>query len=179
MKSVTLRARQAALTKLGHTSDQLSLLVTEQVSKETAHFEEPMYDYIRVLGAVKAALNARAKHKSARPESDQSPSPIFFEKIENDKKRMKKRYLNENSNENRHALALACADLEQKKATAAKLAAAPGKEDKAAMAEHAVEKAQGDVATARQTASRFSLASRSFPVQFGRRWRVCSEEPHA
>lgn len=100
-----------ALTKLGHASDQLSLLVTEQVSKETAHFEEPMYDYIRVLGAVKAALAARAKHK--------------------------------------HNLALAVVDLENKKNAAAKLAGTPGKEERAAMAEHAVEKAQGDVATAR------------------------------
>ncbi|KAJ8602356.1 hypothetical protein CTAYLR_004244 [Chrysophaeum taylorii] len=100
-----------ALTKLGHTADQLSLLVTEQVSKETAHFEEPMYDYIRVLGAVKAALAARARHK--------------------------------------HALALACVDLENKKNLAAKLAGQPGKEERAALAEHAVEKAQGDVATAR------------------------------
>lgn len=100
-----------ALTKLGHTADQLSLMVTEQVSKETAHFEEPMYDYIRVLGAVKAALAARARHK--------------------------------------HQLALACVDLENKKTLAAKLAGQPGKEERAAMAEHAVEKAQGDVATAR------------------------------
>lgn len=100
-----------ALTKLGHTADQLSLMVTEQVSKETAHFEEPMYDYIRVLGAVKAALAARARHK--------------------------------------HQLALACVDLDNKKTLAAKLAGQPGKEERAAMAEHAVEKAQGDVATAR------------------------------
>ncbi|KAH8056159.1 hypothetical protein JL720_14226 [Aureococcus anophagefferens] len=54
-----------ALTKLGHTADQLSLLVTEQTAKETCNFEEPMYDYIRVLGAVKLALGARAKHKHA------------------------------------------------------------------------------------------------------------------
>jgi len=101
-----------ALTKLGHTADQLSLLVTEQVAREAQSFEEPVYDAIRVLGAVKAALGQRQKHK--------------------------------------HALALACADLEQKKATAAKLAGQPGKEDKAAFAEHAIEKARGDVAAARE-----------------------------
>ncbi|KAH8098916.1 hypothetical protein JL720_1886 [Aureococcus anophagefferens] len=100
-----------ALTKLGHTADQLSLLVTEQTAKETCNFEEPMYDYIRVLGAVKLALGARAKHK--------------------------------------HALAIAVADLEQKKALSAKLAGQPGKEDKAALAEHAIDKAAGDVQAAR------------------------------
>ena len=100
-----------ALTKLGHTADQLSLLVTEEVSKETANFEEPMYDYIRVLNAVKNALNARAKHK--------------------------------------HALAMACVDLDNKKTLAAKLAGMPGKEERAALADHAVEKAQTDVANAR------------------------------
>jgi len=107
-----------ALTKLGHTADQLSLLYTEQVAKETAKFEEPMYDYIRVLGAVKAALNARAKHK--------------------------------------HALALACVDLDNKKALAAKLAGQPGKEERAALAEHAVEKAHADVAHARDAFERVS-----------------------
>ena len=107
-----------ALTKLGHTADQLSLLVTEQVSKETANFEEPMYDYIRVLNAVKAALNMRAKHK--------------------------------------HALAVACVDLENKKNLAAKLAGMPGKEERAALAEHAVEKAQTDVANARDAFERVS-----------------------
>lgn len=100
-----------SLTALGHTSDQLSILVSDEVSKESAHFEEPMYDYIRVLGAVKAALAARSRHK--------------------------------------HALALATVDLENKKAAAAKLATMPGKIDKYTQAEHSVEKAQGDVATAR------------------------------
>ncbi|KAJ1446303.1 Vps5 C terminal like-domain-containing protein [Pelagophyceae sp. CCMP2097] len=104
-------ALAAALTKLGHTADQLSLLVNDHVGKETARFEEPLYDYIRVLGAVKAALNARAKHK--------------------------------------HALAVALQDLDQKRALAAKLASQPGKEDRAALAEHAVQKAQRDASTAR------------------------------
>lgn len=102
-----------SLSHLGHTSDKLSVLLTEQVAKETAGFEEPVLDYIRVLGAVKKALAARDAKKLA--------------------------------------LRKATADLEQKKLSAAKLASQPGKADKAALAEHAIDKAQSDVAAARET----------------------------
>ena len=100
-----------ALTKLGHTADQLSLLATESVGREQATFEEPIYDAIRMLGSVKSALGQRQKHK--------------------------------------HALALARADLDQKKQAVAKLAGQPGKEDRVAFAEHAVDKAKQDVEKAR------------------------------
>ena len=54
-----------ALTHLGHTADQLSLLVAQQAERESIAFEEPIHDYIRMLASVKSALGARAKAKNA------------------------------------------------------------------------------------------------------------------
>lgn len=53
-----------ALTHLGHTADQLSLLVAQQAERESIAFEEPIHDYIRMLSAVKSALAARTRAKN-------------------------------------------------------------------------------------------------------------------
>lgn len=50
---------QEGLSHIGHCSDQLSILAAEQAEREALHFEEPIFDYIRLVGAVKAALHKR------------------------------------------------------------------------------------------------------------------------
>ncbi|KAJ0406251.1 hypothetical protein ATCC90586_008209 [Pythium insidiosum] len=50
---------QEALREVGQCSDRLSLLAAEHAEKEALHFEEPIMDYIRLVGAVKAALLKR------------------------------------------------------------------------------------------------------------------------
>mmetsp|Transcript_43627 Transcript_43627/g.118585 ORF Transcript_43627/g.118585 Transcript_43627/m.118585 type:complete len:442 (-) Transcript_43627:338-1663(-) len=54
-----------ALTQMGHTADQLSLIAAEQVEKEQLWFEEPIVDYIQMLGAVKEALAKRQESRKA------------------------------------------------------------------------------------------------------------------
>jgi sorting nexin-1/2 len=48
-----------ALRKMGETADQLSVLSAEQAEKEMAQFEEPLQDYIKLIHAVKLALQRR------------------------------------------------------------------------------------------------------------------------
>lgn len=50
---------QEGLTHIGHCSDQLSSLAAEHAEREALSFEQPIYDYIRLVGAVKAALQKR------------------------------------------------------------------------------------------------------------------------
>jgi len=57
-------ALHAALSKMGHTADQLSLLTTDQVEKEQRYFEEPIGDYLAILGAVKEAIDRRNQVKA-------------------------------------------------------------------------------------------------------------------
>jgi len=52
-------ALNGALSSMGHTADQLSLVAADQVEKETRWFEEPIGDYIQLLGAVKEAVDRR------------------------------------------------------------------------------------------------------------------------
>jgi len=53
-------ALNSALSQMGHTADQLSLIAADQVEKEQRCFEEPIFDYIQLLQAVKEALDRRA-----------------------------------------------------------------------------------------------------------------------
>jgi sorting nexin-1/2 len=48
-----------ALGKMGETADCLSVLSAEHAEKEMAQFEEPLQDYIKVIHAVKLALQRR------------------------------------------------------------------------------------------------------------------------
>ncbi|KAL7567796.1 hypothetical protein ACA910_000548 [Epithemia clementina (nom. ined.)] len=48
-----------ALSKMGETADRLSVLSAEQAEKEMAQFEEPLQDYIKMIHAVKLALQRR------------------------------------------------------------------------------------------------------------------------
>ncbi|KAF0684543.1 Aste57867_23461 [Aphanomyces stellatus] len=50
---------QVALRHVGSCSDKLSVLAAEHAEKEVMLFEEPILDYIRLVGAVKAALVKR------------------------------------------------------------------------------------------------------------------------
>lgn len=50
---------QEGLSYIGHCSDQLSILAAEHAEREALNFEQPIYDYIRLVGAVKAALQKR------------------------------------------------------------------------------------------------------------------------
>ncbi|CAK4410112.1 unnamed protein product [Aphanomyces euteiches] len=50
---------QTALRHVGSCSDKLSVLAAEHAEKEVTMFEEPILDYIRLVGAVKAALIKR------------------------------------------------------------------------------------------------------------------------
>eukprot|EP00519_Triparma_laevis_P015372 CAMPEP_0182491636 /NCGR_PEP_ID=MMETSP1321-20130603/986_1 /TAXON_ID=91990 /ORGANISM="Bolidomonas sp., Strain RCC1657" /LENGTH=310 /DNA_ID=CAMNT_0024693923 /DNA_START=217 /DNA_END=1146 /DNA_ORIENTATION=- len=51
----------SALTLVGHTADSLSVLSAEQAEMENEKFENPMIDYIRIIGSVKEALGERKK----------------------------------------------------------------------------------------------------------------------
>lgn len=51
----------AVFNKVGHTADRLSVLVTEKVDKENLEFREPIKDYIRMVGSVKAMMRTRAE----------------------------------------------------------------------------------------------------------------------
>jgi sorting nexin-1/2 len=48
-----------ALRKMGETADHLSVLSAEQAEKEMQQFEEPLQDYIKLIHAVKLALQRR------------------------------------------------------------------------------------------------------------------------
>eukprot|EP00743_Colponemidia_sp_Colp-15_P004107 GILK01004432.1.p1 GENE.GILK01004432.1~~GILK01004432.1.p1 ORF type:complete len:534 (+),score=93.84 GILK01004432.1:25-1602(+) len=49
----------SSLNRLGSTADRLSVTCHEEVERETLYFEEPLKDYIRIVGAVKDALKTR------------------------------------------------------------------------------------------------------------------------
>lgn len=59
------QALKSALEQMGHTADQLSLIAAEQVEKEQMSFEEPVIDYIQMLGAVKEAIGSRQQVRKA------------------------------------------------------------------------------------------------------------------
>lgn len=48
-----------ALSKMGETADQLSVLSAEHAEREMAQFEEPLQDYLKMIHAVKLALQRR------------------------------------------------------------------------------------------------------------------------
>lgn len=48
-----------ALTSMGQTADRLSELSTEQARCEALNFEDPLADYVRIVGAVRLALSQR------------------------------------------------------------------------------------------------------------------------
>mmetsp|Transcript_37333 Transcript_37333/g.52703 ORF Transcript_37333/g.52703 Transcript_37333/m.52703 type:complete len:467 (+) Transcript_37333:81-1481(+) len=48
-----------ALSKMGETSDRLSVLSADHAEKEMSQFEEPLQDYIKTIHAVKLALQRR------------------------------------------------------------------------------------------------------------------------
>lgn len=48
-----------ALKRMGETADRLSVLSAEHAEKEMAQFEEPLQDYIKLIHAVKLALQRR------------------------------------------------------------------------------------------------------------------------
>lgn len=58
-KSEENRSLQEGLNHIGKCSDRLSVLAAEHAEREAANFEEPIFDYIRLVGAVKAALQKR------------------------------------------------------------------------------------------------------------------------
>jgi len=47
-------------SKLGNCADRLSVLIRKRVDRENVHFREPIKDYIRMVGAVKAMMRTRA-----------------------------------------------------------------------------------------------------------------------
>ena len=54
-----------ALTSMGHTADTLSVLSNDLAEKEETNFEDPLHDYIRIIGSVKTALSKRVEKRSA------------------------------------------------------------------------------------------------------------------
>ncbi|KAE9328769.1 hypothetical protein PF008_g16103 [Phytophthora fragariae] len=64
-KSEENASLQEGLSHIGHCSDQLSILAAEHAEREALHFEEPIFDYIRLVGAVKAALQKRNEVRCA------------------------------------------------------------------------------------------------------------------
>jgi len=58
-------ALNGALSQMGHTADQLSLIAADQVEKEKRWFEEPIVDYIAMLGAVRDAIDRRQAVRKA------------------------------------------------------------------------------------------------------------------
>ncbi|CAH0490579.1 unnamed protein product [Peronospora farinosa] len=56
---------QEGLSHIGQCADQLSILAAEHAEREALHFEEPIFDYIRLVGAVKAALQKRNEVRCA------------------------------------------------------------------------------------------------------------------
>lgn len=58
-KSEENRSLQEGLNHIGQCSDRLSILAAEHAEREALNFEEPIFDYIRLVGAVKAALYKR------------------------------------------------------------------------------------------------------------------------
>ncbi|KAI9918456.1 hypothetical protein PsorP6_011961 [Peronosclerospora sorghi] len=64
-KSEANPSLQEGLRHIGQCSDQLSMLAAEHAEREALHFEEPIFDYIRLVGAVKAALHKRHEVRCA------------------------------------------------------------------------------------------------------------------
>jgi sorting nexin-1/2 len=58
-------ALSGALSQMGHTADQLSLVAADHVEKEQRWFEEPITEYLALLGAVKEAVDRRAAVRKA------------------------------------------------------------------------------------------------------------------
>merc|ERR1719232_2295462 len=56
-------ALSVALSKVGDAADSLSVLTAEQAEKEMASFEEPLQDYIKIINAVKLALQKRHERR--------------------------------------------------------------------------------------------------------------------
>lgn len=55
----------SGLGQVGQCADKLSVLAAEQAEKEVLYFEEPIIDYIRLIQAVKVALQKRSDAKLA------------------------------------------------------------------------------------------------------------------
>lgn len=55
----------AALTQMGNTADQLSVLATENVEAEAIFLDEPLEEYVRLLNSVKIAMKRRQDKKNA------------------------------------------------------------------------------------------------------------------
>lgn len=56
---------QEGLSHIGDCADKLATLAAEHAEREAVHFEEPIFDYIRLVGAVKAALQKRNEVRNA------------------------------------------------------------------------------------------------------------------
>eukprot|EP00602_Paraphysomonas_sp_CaronLab_P003556 CAMPEP_0185028212 /NCGR_PEP_ID=MMETSP1103-20130426/13844_1 /TAXON_ID=36769 /ORGANISM="Paraphysomonas bandaiensis, Strain Caron Lab Isolate" /LENGTH=449 /DNA_ID=CAMNT_0027562561 /DNA_START=1 /DNA_END=1350 /DNA_ORIENTATION=+ len=54
----------AALTQMGNTADQLSVLATENAESECVMLEEPLEEYVRMLASVKMAMKRRQEKKA-------------------------------------------------------------------------------------------------------------------
>ncbi|CEG48450.1 sorting nexin 1 [Plasmopara halstedii] len=65
-KSEEILSLQEGLNEIGHCLDRLSILAAEHAEREALHFEEPIFDYIRLVGAVKAALQKRNDKQKKR-----------------------------------------------------------------------------------------------------------------
>jgi sorting nexin-1/2 len=55
----------AALTQMGNTADQLSVLATENAEAESIFLDEPLEEYVRLLSSVKIAMKRRQDKKNA------------------------------------------------------------------------------------------------------------------
>lgn len=55
----------AALTQMGNTADQLSVLATENAEAEAILLDEPLEEYVRLLSSVKIAMKRRQDKKDA------------------------------------------------------------------------------------------------------------------
>jgi sorting nexin-1/2 len=55
----------AALTQMGNTADQLSVLATENAEAESILLDEPLEEYVRLLSSVKIAMKRRQDKKNA------------------------------------------------------------------------------------------------------------------
>ena len=51
------------LTMIGNSADQLSVATAEFAEAESVTLEEPMQEYVRIVGAVKSAINRRQEKK--------------------------------------------------------------------------------------------------------------------
>jgi len=54
----------AALTSMGRVADELGRTSTELSQREALQFEDPLSDYVRIVGAVRAALTKRSEYRA-------------------------------------------------------------------------------------------------------------------